>query len=97
MILIYTYKEFKEDFYRCYREFSDDFEYEQRLNNPYRYRCRSWRSRYSDEVDRMTRYYEKLNAENAKTNTIVSIATPEEMKMYEERRNKTDCHRLKRR
>ena len=42
----------------------------------------------------MTEYYEKLNAENAKTNTIVSIATPEEMKMYEERRNKTDCHRL---
>lgn len=42
----------------------------------------------------MTKYYERLNAENAKTNTIVSIATPEEMKMYEERRNKTDCHRL---
>ena len=32
----------------------------------------------------MTKYYEQLNAENAKTNTIVSIATPEEMKMYEE-------------
>ena len=45
----------------------------------------------------MTKYYERLNAENAKTHTIVSIATPEEMKMYEERRNKTDCHRLKRR
>ena len=42
----------------------------------------------------MTKYYERLNAENAKINTIVSIATPEEMKMYEERRNKTDCHRL---
>ena len=42
----------------------------------------------------MTKYYERLNAENAKTNTIVSITTPEEMKMYEERRNKTDCHRL---
>ena len=42
----------------------------------------------------MTKYYEHLNAENAKTNTIVSIATPEEMKTYEERRNKTDCHRL---
>ena len=53
-----------------------------------------WYERYSDKVDRMTEYYEKLNAENAKTNTIVSIATPEEMKMYEERRNKTDCHRL---
>ena len=56
-----------------------------------------WYKRYSEEVERMTKYYEKLNAENAKTNTIVSIATPEEMKMYEERRNKTDCHRLKRR
>ena len=42
----------------------------------------------------MTEYYEKLNAENAKINTIVSIVNPEEMKMYEERRNKTDCHRL---
>ena len=42
----------------------------------------------------MTEYYEKLNVENAKANTIVSIATPEEMKKYEERRNKTDCHRL---
>ena len=56
-----------------------------------------WYKRYSEEVERMTKYYERLNAENAKTNTIVSIATPEEMKMYEERRNKTDCHRLKRR
>ena len=56
-----------------------------------------WYKRYSEEVERMTKYYEKLNADNAKTNTIVSIATPEEMKMYEERRNKTDCHRLKRR
>ena len=53
-----------------------------------------WYKRYSEEVERMTKHYEKLNAENAKTNTIVSIATPEEMKMYEERRNKTDCHRL---
>lgn len=53
-----------------------------------------WYKRYSEEVERMTKYYERLNAENAKTNTIVSIATPEEMKMYEERRNKTDCHRL---
>ena len=53
-----------------------------------------WYKRYSEEVERMTKHYEKLNAENAKINTIVSIATPEEMKMYEERRNKTDCHRL---
>ena len=53
-----------------------------------------WYKRYSEEVERMTKYDERLNAENAKTNTIVSIATPEEMKMYEERRNKTDCHRL---
>ena len=53
-----------------------------------------WYKRYSEEVERMTKYYERLNTENAKTNTIVSIATPEEMKMYEERRNKTDCHRL---
>ena len=53
-----------------------------------------WYKRYSEEVERMTKYYEHLNAENAKTNTIVSIATPEELKMYEERRNKTDCHRL---
>lgn len=56
-----------------------------------------WYKRYSEEVERMTKYYERLNAENAKTNTIVSIATPEEMKMYEERRNKADCHKLKRR
>ena len=53
-----------------------------------------WYKRYSEEVERMTKYYEHLNAENAKTNTIVSIVTPEEMKIYEERRNKTDCHRL---
>ena len=53
-----------------------------------------WYKRYREEVERMTKYYERLNAENAKTNTIVSIATPEEMKIYEERRNKTDCHRL---
>lgn len=42
----------------------------------------------------MTRYYEKLNAENAKKYTIVRKATPEEIKMYEEQLNKTDCHRL---
>lgn len=53
-----------------------------------------WYKRYSEEVERMTKYYEHLNAENAKTNTIVSIATPEEIKIYKERRNKTDCHRL---
>lgn len=96
MILIYTYKEFKEDFYHCYREFSDNFEYEQRLNNPYRYRCESWRSRYSYEVDRMTEYYEKLNAENAKKYTIVRKATPEEIKEYTYILNKVNCHMLTR-
>ena len=61
----------------------------------YTYKRQSlWYKQYSEEVERMTKYYEHLNAENAKTNTIVSIATPEELKMYEERRNKTDCHRL---
>ena len=32
----------------------------------------------------MTKYYIHLNAENAKTNTIIRQATPEETKMYEE-------------
>lgn len=72
----------------------DEEDLDLHTNNLYQYRCGSWYSRYSDEVNRIAKYYEKLNAENAKTNTIVSIVTPEEMKMYEERRNKTDCHRL---
>ena len=72
----------------------DEEDLDLHINNLYQYRCGSWYSRYSDEVNRIAKHYEKLNAENAKTNTIVSIATPEETKMYEERRNKTDCHRL---
>ena len=39
----------------------------------------------------MTKYYIHKNAQ---AETIIRKATPEEMKMYEERRNKTDCHRL---
>lgn len=42
----------------------------------------------------MTKYYIHLNTENAKTNTITRKATPEEIKMYEEQLNKTNCHRL---
>ena len=42
----------------------------------------------------MTKYYEKLNAENAKTNTLVRKATPEETKMYYEILNKTNFHKL---
>ena len=72
----------------------DEEDLDLHIKNPYQYRCKSWHERYSDEVNRIAKHYEKLNAENAKINTIVSIATPEEMKMYEERRNKTDCHRL---
>ena len=53
-----------------------------------------WYKRYSEEVERMTKYYIHLNTENAKTNTITRKATPEEIKMYEEQLNKTDCHRL---
>ena len=71
----------------------DEEDLDLHIKNPYQYRCKSWHERYSDEVNRIAKYYERLNAENAKTNTIVSIATPEEMKMYEGQRNKTDCHR----
>ena len=72
----------------------DEEDLDLHIKNPYQYRCKSWYERYSDEVNRTAKHYEKLNAENAKTNTIVSIVTPEEMKMYEEQRNKADCHRL---
>ena len=50
-----------------------------------------WYKRYSEEVERMTKYYIHKNAQ---TKTIVRKATPEEIKMYEEQLNKTDCHRL---
>ena len=75
-------------------QFNRDIIYKEGGITIYNARQSLWYERYSDKVDIMTKYYERLNAENAKTNTIVSIATPEEMKMYEERRNKTDCHRL---
>ena len=39
----------------------------------------------------MTKYYIRKNAQ---AETIIRKATPEEIKMYEERLNKTDCHRL---
>lgn len=66
------------------------------IKNPYQYRRRSWYDRYSYEVDRMTKYYEKLNAENAKTNTIVRKATPEEIKEYTYLLNRINCHMLTR-
>ena len=39
----------------------------------------------------MTKYYIRKNAQ---AETITIKATPEEIKMYEEQLNKTDCHRL---
>ena len=39
----------------------------------------------------MTKYYIRKNAQ---AETITRKATPEEIKMYEELFNKTDCHRL---
>ena len=51
-----------------------------------------WYKRYSEEVERMTKYYIHKNAQ---AETITRKATPEEIKMYEEQLNKTDCHRLK--
>ena len=39
----------------------------------------------------MTKYYMHKNAQ---AETITRKATPEEIKMYEEQLNKTDCHRL---
>ena len=50
-----------------------------------------WYKRYSEEVERMTKYYIRKNAQ---AETITRKATPEEIKMYEEHLNKTDCHRL---
>lgn len=50
-----------------------------------------WYKRYSEEVERMTKYYIHKNAQ---AETITRKATPEEIKMYEEQLNKTDCHRL---
>ena len=50
-----------------------------------------WYKRYSEEVERMTKYYIRKNAQ---AETITRKATPEEIKMYEEQLNKTDCHRL---
>ena len=39
----------------------------------------------------MTKYYIRKNAQ---AKTITRKATPEEIKMYEEQLNKTNCHRL---
>ena len=39
----------------------------------------------------MTKYYIHKNAQ---AETIIRKVTPEEIKMYEEQLNKTDCHRL---
>ena len=50
-----------------------------------------WYKRYSEEVERMTKYYIHKNAQ---AETIIRKVTPEEIKMYEEQLNKTDCHRL---
>ena len=50
-----------------------------------------WYKRYSEEVERMTKYYIRKNAQ---AETVTRKATPEEIKMYEEQLNKTDCHRL---
>lgn len=43
----------------------------------------NWYIRYSREVYKSTLRYEKLNAENAKINTITRQATPEEKSLWE--------------
>ena len=48
----------------------DEEDLDLHIKNPYQYRCKSWYERYSDEVNRIAKHYEKLNAENAKTNNI---------------------------
>ena len=50
-----------------------------------------WYKRYSEEVERMTKYYIH---KNAPAETIIRKATPEEIKLCEEQLNTTDCHRV---
>ncbi len=45
---------------------------------------RNWYIRYSREVYKSTLRYEKLNAENAKINTITRQATLEEKSLWEQ-------------
>lgn len=44
----------------------------------------NWYIRYAREVFKSTLRYEKLNAENAKNNTITRQVTPEEKSLWEQ-------------
>lgn len=50
-----------------------------------------WYERYSEEVNRMTKYYTYLNSQ---AETTIRKITPKEIDEYNAKLNKTDCHRL---